>query len=66
MKNINSQATVNLLDIDIDDKLVFDNHISTFCRKASNQLNAFSTELKLTCSKWRIEALGKDVKYVQS
>ena len=51
MKNINSQATVNLLDIDIDDKLVFDNHISTFCRKASNQLNTFSTELKLTCSR---------------
>ena len=66
MKNINSQATVNLLDIDIDDKLVFDNHISTFCRKASNQLNVISTQLKLTCSKSRIETPGKDVKYVQS
>ena len=66
MKNINSQATVNLLDIDIDDKLVFDNHISTCCRKASNQLNVISTQLKLTCSKSRIEILGKDVKYVQS
>ena len=65
MKNISSQGTVNLLDIDIDNKLVFDNDIWTFCRKASNQVNVISTQLTFTSSISRIETLRKGVKYVQ-
>ena len=65
MKNISSQATVNLLDIDIDNKLVFDNDIWTFCRKASNQVNVISTQLTFTSSISRIETLRKGVKYIQ-
>ena len=36
---INSENSVKLLGIEID-KLSFDKHISTLCKKASNQLNA--------------------------
>ena len=37
---INSESSVKLLGIEIDNKLSFDKHISTLCKKASNQLNA--------------------------
>ena len=37
---INSENTVKLLGIEIDNKLSFHKHISTVCKKASNQLNA--------------------------
>ena len=37
---INSENSVKLLGIEIDSKLSFDRHISTLCKKASNQLNA--------------------------
>ena len=37
---INSENSVKLLGIEIDNKLSFDKHISTLCKKASNQLNA--------------------------
>ena len=33
-------SSVELLGIEIDDKLNFNNHIRTICRRASNQLNA--------------------------
>ena len=32
--------SVKLLGIEVDNKLSFDKHISTLCKKASNQLNA--------------------------
>ena len=35
----NSENSVKLLDIKIDNKLSFEQHISTLCNKASNQLN---------------------------
>ena len=41
-ENINSEASVKLLGSDINNKLTFDNHISTFFRKASNRLNSIS------------------------
>ena len=34
------ESSVKLLVIEIDNKLNFEKHISNFCRKASNQLNA--------------------------
>ena len=37
---INSENSVKRLGIKIDNKLSFDKHISTLCKKASNQLNA--------------------------
>ena len=37
---INSENSVKLLGIEIDNKLSFDKHISTLSKKASNQLNA--------------------------
>ena len=37
---INSENSVKRLGIEIGNKLSFDKHISTLCRKASNQLNA--------------------------
>ena len=37
---INSENSVKLLGIEIDDKLSFEQYISTLCNKASNQLNA--------------------------
>ena len=39
-KIINSQRLVNLLGLDIDDKLKFDSHISNLCKKAGGQLNS--------------------------
>ena len=37
---INSENSVKLLGIEIDNKLSFEQHIYTLCIKASNQLNA--------------------------
>ena len=37
---INSGSSTKLLSIEIDNKLSFDQHISTLCHKVSNQLNA--------------------------
>ena len=37
---VNSENSVKLLGIEIDNKLSFDKHISTLWKKASNQLNA--------------------------
>ena len=34
------KSSVKLLDIEIDNKLNFEKHISNICRKTSNQLNA--------------------------
>ena len=39
-QKINSENCVKLLGIEIDNKLCFEQHISTLCKKASNQLNA--------------------------
>ena len=37
---INSENCIKLLGIEIDNKLSFEQHISTLCNKATNQLNA--------------------------
>ena len=39
---IESKESVTLLDIKIDNKLNFEKHVSTICKKANNQLNAIS------------------------
>ena len=39
---IQSVECVKLLGIHIDDKLSFNNHISTLCKRASKQCNAFN------------------------
>ena len=39
---INSENCVNLLGVEIDNKLSFEKYISTLVKKASNQLNAIS------------------------
>ena len=39
-KKIESEKSVKLLGINIDDKLNFEEHISTLCKRASAQLNA--------------------------
>ena len=44
---INSEDRVKLLGIKIDNKLSFEQHISTLCNKASNQLNAIGRIQKL-------------------
>ena len=40
-QNIKVVSSVELLGIQIDDKLNFNLHISNICRSAANQLNAF-------------------------
>ena len=39
-EKIESLSAVELLGIEIDNKLNFNNHINTICRSATNQLNA--------------------------
>ena len=39
---ISSVDSVTLLGIEIDNKLNFEEHVSTICKKASRQLNAIS------------------------
>ena len=39
---IKSTSSVKLLGVEIDNKLKFDNHIASLCKKAANQLNALS------------------------
>ena len=39
---INSENSVKLLGVEIDNKLSFEKHISTLVKKSSNQLNAIS------------------------
>ena len=39
---IKSKESVTLLGIATDDKLNFEKHVSTICKKANNQLNAIS------------------------
>ena len=39
---IKSKESVTLLGIEIDNKLNFEEHVSTICKKANNQLNAIS------------------------
>ena len=41
-REINSENSVKLLGIEIDNKLNFDNHVSSLCKKAASQLNALS------------------------
>ena len=43
---INSKNGVKLLGFEIDNKLSFDQHISTVCNKASNQLNGIGRKQK--------------------
>ena len=43
---INSENSVKLLGIEIDNWLSFDKHISTLCKKANNQLNAIGRTQK--------------------
>ena len=44
----NSKNIVKLLDIEIDNKLSFEQHISTLFNKAGNQLNAIGKIQKLS------------------
>ena len=37
---IQSESVINLLGINIDNKLNFDCHVSVVCRKAATQINA--------------------------
>ena len=39
---IKSKESATLLGIEIDNKLNFEKHVSTICKKANNQLNAVS------------------------
>ena len=39
---IKSKKSVTLLGIEIDNKLNFEKHVSTVCKKVNNQLNAIS------------------------
>ena len=39
-QNISAKEKVDLLGITIDNKLTFETHISSLCRKAAGQLNA--------------------------
>ena len=39
---IKSKKSVTLLGIEIDNKLNFEKHVSTICKKANNHLNAIS------------------------
>ena len=37
---VKSKESVTLLGIEIDNKLNFEKHVSTICKRANNQLNA--------------------------
>ena len=38
-ETVNSEKNVKLLEISVDNNLSFEDHLSTLCKKASNQLN---------------------------
>ena len=44
---ISSSKCENLLGIDIDNKLTFEPHVRSLCKKASQKLNAFA---RIACS----------------
>ena len=48
---INSENCVKLPEVEIDNKLSFEKHISTLVKKASDQLNAISRIQKFMCFK---------------
>ena len=43
---IKSKELVTLLDIEIDNKLNLEKHVSIICKKANNQLNAISRKVQ--------------------
>ena len=40
---VSSEKSVKLLGINIDNKLPFDEHVTSLCKKTSNQLNAINS-----------------------
>ena len=52
--NITPSKSVNLLGIEIDDKLTFSNHISNICAKAGRQLSALRRLSKLLDTKTKL------------
>ena len=60
-QSINSESCVKLLGIEIDNTLSFSKHISTLCKKASNQLNAIGRMQKYMGFKEKVVLLNSFV-----